>query len=211
MAGRTCHWLEYLSRVVEGPAPGRGKPCVPSRMSDLYRTRCGYAAGKYVMSIRVKCPNGHEFKVKDKYAGQRGYCPYCHAEVHVPAKLTEDEVLDLLGPPPPAEPVGDLPVHQDPKHMRLATDPSSMSGSSLLGSTVLNRGMKTCPKCKKEVRLAYDICPYCRTYFTDLSEISRRLASHCPKCGGEVHHGDHWCPTCGADLRQQPLPPGSKR
>lgn len=35
------------------------------------------------MGIPVKCPFGHEFKVKDKYAGKKGLCPYCKDEVFV--------------------------------------------------------------------------------------------------------------------------------
>jgi len=35
------------------------------------------------MGIPVTCPNGHEFKVKDKYAGKKGLCPYCKGQVAV--------------------------------------------------------------------------------------------------------------------------------
>ena len=35
------------------------------------------------MGIPVRCPNGHEFKVKDKYAGKKGICPYCPGQVTV--------------------------------------------------------------------------------------------------------------------------------
>ncbi|HEV3021377.1 MAG TPA: hypothetical protein VGX76_02880 [Pirellulales bacterium] len=160
------------------------------------------------MSIRFKCPNGHEMNVKDKYAGLAGVCPRCHATVQVPipvGKLTDDAIVDLLGPPPAPDP-DDLPVHQDPKHASSrALDPSSSSGVSLKGVSPLNRGMKTCPKCKREVRAVYDICPHCRTYFTDVSEVSRRMASTCKQCGTEYAHHEIiiWCKNCGADLRQQ--------
>ena len=35
------------------------------------------------MGIAVTCPNGHQFKVKDKYAGKKGLCPYCEGQVLV--------------------------------------------------------------------------------------------------------------------------------
>ncbi len=36
------------------------------------------------VSIRVLCPCGHHFRVKDKYAGKQGKCPGCGEMVHVP-------------------------------------------------------------------------------------------------------------------------------
>jgi len=35
------------------------------------------------MGIQVECPNGHSFKVKDKYAGKKGLCPHCEGQVIV--------------------------------------------------------------------------------------------------------------------------------
>ena len=45
------------------------------------------------MGIQVVCPNGHEFKVKDKYAGKKGLCPHCEGQVivQVPDALTSFE------------------------------------------------------------------------------------------------------------------------
>src|SRR3954471_13811107 len=122
------------------------------------------------MSIIVKCPNGHELKVKDKYAGQTGLCPRCNVRVLVPTPVavTEDSVMDFVGPPV-AEDQVDLPVHQDPRHLGQSYG-SSSSGSSLLGSSILARPRKTCPKCRKEVAATYDLCPYCHTYFSDVNE-----------------------------------------
>jgi hypothetical protein len=125
--------------------------------------------------------------------------------VPVPAgKLTDDAVVSLLGPPP--APDDDLPVHQDATHRGPgATDPGSSSGTTLRGLSPLNRGMKICPKCRKEVRAVYDICPHCRTYFSDSGEINRRLMLTCKSCGFEYEHhiSAIWCKQCGADLRLQ--------
>ncbi|MEX0713129.1 MAG: hypothetical protein WD278_12310 [Pirellulales bacterium] len=159
------------------------------------------------MPIRFKCPNGHELNVKEKYAGLTGLCPRCQTRVLVPtpvAQLSDEAIVDLLGPPPVDDDA--LPVHQDPRHHDTpGPEAGSSSGASLLGASHLNRGMKICPKCRREVRSVYDICPHCRTYFTDTSEINRRMANTCKQCGTEYEH--HliviWCAKCGADLRQQ--------
>jgi hypothetical protein len=36
------------------------------------------------MGIEARCPNGHEVRVKDRFAGRRVYCPECAAKFHVP-------------------------------------------------------------------------------------------------------------------------------
>lgn len=161
------------------------------------------------MSIRFNCPNGHELNVKDKYAGLTGLCPKCQVRVLVPVAagaLTDDAIVDLLGPPPERDADDGLPVHQDPKHRAVGVaDGGSSSGTSLRGLSPLNRGMKVCPKCRREVRAVYDICPHCRTYFSDTGEVNRRLMLTCKKCGYEYEHhvSAIWCKECGADLRQQ--------
>lgn len=158
------------------------------------------------MSIRFNCPNGHELNVKDKYAGLTGLCPHCQVRVLVPtpvAKLSDDAIVDLLGPPPPSDDA--LPVHQDAGHRDgQPADAGSSSGSHLKGLSPLNRGMKVCPKCRREVRAVYDICPHCRTYFTDAGEINRRMIQSCKQCGTEYepHLIVIWCKKCGADMRQ---------
>ncbi len=123
------------------------------------------------MSIQFKCPNGHLLKVKDKYAGQTGLCPKCQARVLVPKApepLSEDAIADLIGPPPA---VDDRPVYQETP----SNDPAGSSGSSLIQASMSARDTKICPKCKREVRVCYSLCPHCQTYFSDAIEISRRL------------------------------------
>ena len=46
------------------------------------------------MGISVTCPNGHEFKVKDKYAGKKGLCPFCKDQVavRVPDVVSSDQL-----------------------------------------------------------------------------------------------------------------------
>lgn len=160
------------------------------------------------MSIEVTCPNGHTLKVKDKYAGQTGLCPRCQARILVPepatAGLSEDAIVDLLGPPARDDlqsTRGDLqsmPVHQDPRHLVSSGDPS-MSGSSILSASPT----RDCPKCRKQVAAIYRICPSCWTYFSDTggSSIIKKVRMACPSCGTEVIPGDHRCANCGIDLR----------
>jgi len=121
------------------------------------------------MTIRVECPNGHVLKVKDRYAGQTGLCPRCKARIRVPSPsdVTDDDILDMLGPlppppPPEAEPeeedaasvLGGEPVHQEPQ----AED----SGVSLLGSSIIRR-QKVCPNCGRMSSFTFKWCPGCGT------------------------------------------------
>jgi len=128
------------------------------------------------MSIEVRCPNGHLLKVKDKYAGQTGLCPKCQARGLVPKPveaMSEQAICDFLGPPSE----DDTPVHQEPS---LQNTGSGASGSSLIQAAFAARETKTCPKCKHEVRICYALCPYCHTYFSDASEITRRITPRNP-------------------------------
>ena len=149
------------------------------------------------MSIDVLCRNGHTLKVKDKYAGKTGRCPHCQMPVQVPqaataAQLTDDDILSMVGPP---SGVDDLPVHQETHHH------DEGSGLSLLGgSSIHKRLTKTCLKCKREVNMRLDICPHCHMYFSDSTEISRRMVVTCRVCGAETDSTFHRCVSCGADL-----------
>ena len=50
------------------------------------------------MGIQVECPNGHTFKVKDKYAGKKGLCPHCEGQVvvQVPDALSANPASETL-------------------------------------------------------------------------------------------------------------------
>ena len=55
------------------------------------------------MSIKVTCPNGHALQVKSEFAGKAGLCPHCKARIVVPKPepeaVSEDDLLEVLGPP----------------------------------------------------------------------------------------------------------------
>lgn len=118
------------------------------------------------MGIPVECPNGHHFKVKDKYAGKKGLCPKCHGEVPVQvpkllvSKETEagyrravaEEVRAQQKPPTDhAASVLDDSVHDD-----------ASSSGSLLGSSVIRHHAKC--KCGQSVPMWFAKCPACGNF-----------------------------------------------
>lgn len=127
------------------------------------------------MGIQVECPNGHVFKVKDKYAGKKGLCPHCEGQVIV----VVPDALSLLNE-------ADEALQQDAiRHRQAAQHPTtgSSSGShsssvlddshdfgsapgtsgSLLGSSVIRHNIK-CIKCGERVPMWYARCPHCGEY-----------------------------------------------
>jgi len=99
------------------------------------------------MGIRVECPNGHVFKVKDKYAGKKGICPHCEGKVivEVPSALSKL-----------SESVSDESVVDDYEGRM----PSDASGS-LLGSGSIVQHTVECTNCKRKVPFWYATCPAC--------------------------------------------------
>ena len=115
------------------------------------------------MGIRVECPHGHIFKVKDKYAGRKGLCPKCPGQVvvQVPDVLTSEETLAAhrravadeirhahASPADHAASVLDASLH----------DGASSSGS-LLGSSVIRHNVKC--SCGQSVPMWFAKCPGC--------------------------------------------------
>jgi RNA polymerase subunit RPABC4/transcription elongation factor Spt4 len=110
------------------------------------------------MSIQVKCDNGHVLAVDERNAGKTGQCPICKARVTVPApqpkKVSEDAVLDFLGPHVPRESL-------------TRVDPVTAAPPSTDGPTTPK---KSCQRCNREIPSAMHICPYCHTYLVDLTK-----------------------------------------
>jgi hypothetical protein len=126
------------------------------------------------MGIQVECPNGHTFKVKDKYAGKKGLCPHCEGQVivQVPDALSATSASDVLQ--------REAIERRQASHQRSAPE-SSSSGShvfddpnedpspassgtsgSLLGSSVIRHNIKC--KCGQHVPMWYARCPACGQY-----------------------------------------------
>jgi len=106
------------------------------------------------MSISVRCRNGHVLQVKEKMAGRTGLCPVCRVHVRVPLmraeKVSEDVVMDILGPRSPASPFQGLSA----PGIRAADDEAV--NSSPPG--------RSCHNCHGEIAAGTRICPHCRTY-----------------------------------------------
>src|SRR5689334_1795616 len=96
------------------------------------------------MGIEITCPNGHQLRIKEKYAGKAGLCPKCRAAINVPALVPSsiDELIDLV-PRAPVKQVAafdpaadDDDDDDDPLPKRSAHSPSR-TGDSLLSSSSL--------------------------------------------------------------------------
>lgn len=123
------------------------------------------------MGIRVECPHGHVFKVKDKYAGKKGLCPHCEGQVIVlvPDATTTpaSEVLQReaiqrrqKAQHAPSASSSGTHVFDDPNEMPHA--PSTGTSGSLLGSSVIRHNIKC--KCGQHVPMWYARCPACGQY-----------------------------------------------
>jgi hypothetical protein len=120
------------------------------------------------MSIEVKCPNEHLLKVKNGLAGRTVHCPRCQAAVVVPRperEVSEQAILEFLGPAP-ANPVA---LRDEGNQTEERLEPNVLRLRGHMGE------FKTCPRCKREARAVLDICPNCRTYFSDWREVVRRM------------------------------------
>ena len=106
------------------------------------------------MSIRVVCPNGHVMKIKDKYAGKKGFCPVCKARVEVPVPendlFSEESIMDVLRP------------HESGLSLdALNQEPDSAGSWSGKKKDV---DVRVCAKCYKEIPVDAYVCPFCKTY-----------------------------------------------
>jgi hypothetical protein len=130
------------------------------------------------MGIQVECPNGHVFKVKDKYAGKKGLCPHCEGQVivQVPDALTVSGTANALQRE--AIQRRQAMQHQQDEKKKSSESSTSLSDShvlddtvaapssgtsgSLLGSSVIRHNIKC--KCGQHVPMWYARCPACGTF-----------------------------------------------
>ena len=117
------------------------------------------------MGIPVTCPNGHEFKVKDRYAGKKGLCPYCKGQVavRVPAASTDD--ISQAAYRVAAEEHGaSVAATTDSSVFDDHGDTSDPSAScSLMSSSVMRHNIKC--KCGESVPMWFAKCPKCGIFF----------------------------------------------
>ncbi len=124
------------------------------------------------MGIQVECPNGHIFKVKDKYAGKKGLCPHCEGQVivQVPDTLSARQTSDALQ----REAIQRRQAAQHQAHatssgshvlddpVEAVVGPNSGTSGSLLGSSVIRHNIKC--RCGQHVPMWYARCPACGAY-----------------------------------------------
>jgi rRNA maturation protein Nop10 len=124
------------------------------------------------MGIQVKCPHGHTFKVKDKYAGKKGLCPHCEGQVIV----VVPDAFSLLDEGDELQ--KDAIRHRQSAKQATPTPASASSSSvlddshdfgstpgtsgSLLGSSVIRHNIKC--KCGERVPMWFARCPHCGEY-----------------------------------------------
>jgi hypothetical protein len=122
------------------------------------------------MGIQVECPNGHKFKVKDKYAGKKGLCPHCEGQVIV----VVPDAFSLLDETDELQKDAIRHRQQAAKHTAPSNSSSSVlddshdfgstpgTSGSLLGSSVIRHNIKC--KCGERVPMWYARCPHCGEY-----------------------------------------------
>ena len=112
------------------------------------------------MGISVSCPNGHNFKVKDKYAGKKGLCPYCPGQVavRVPDALSQNDLTNAAYRAA-AEEHGGIPATVSSSVLDEPHEQDSSTSGSLLGSSVIRHNIKC--KCGERVPMWFARCPKC--------------------------------------------------
>lgn len=118
------------------------------------------------MGIHVRCPHGHEFKVKDKYAGKKGLCPYCKDQVKVLVPDNAEDEIKKAAFKVAAEQHGAgaaaaaaASVFDD--HDASIDDPSA--SCSLMNSSVVRHNVRC--KCGESVPMWFAKCPNCGHFF----------------------------------------------
>lgn len=117
------------------------------------------------MGIEVKCPNGHSFRVKDKYAGKKGLCPYCPGQVtvRVPDASSSAELQSAAYRAAADEHGGAAAAAAAASVFdeSLSTKDPNSSGS-LLNSSVIRHNVKC--SCGERVPMWFARCPKCGKY-----------------------------------------------
>jgi ribosomal protein L40E len=103
------------------------------------------------MSITVTCPNGHELKIKSKYAGRAGICPHCKARIKIP--VPDQEI-----------PGGLVRGIIDPEKSGLSGIEPDVWEFVETHEEPAEETTKVCQKCYKEIPDTARVCPHCNTY-----------------------------------------------
>lgn len=116
------------------------------------------------MGISVICPNGHEFKVKDKYAGKKGLCPFCKDQVavRVPDAVSSEQLQKAARRAAAEEHGASAAAAAAASVFDESLNQDASSSGSLLNSSVIRHNIKC--KCGERVPMWYARCPSCGTY-----------------------------------------------
>ncbi|MBX3424877.1 MAG: hypothetical protein KF688_04280 [Pirellulales bacterium] len=118
------------------------------------------------MGIPVKCPNGHEFNVKEKYAGKKGICPFCKGKnviVRVPDSLSSKEITKAFAEAIAEETLrGVKPSNSDSSIFDDAADQADSASNSHLSSSVVRHNIRC--RCGESVPMWFAKCPKCGTF-----------------------------------------------
>jgi len=126
------------------------------------------------MGIAVKCPHGHSFKVKDKYAGKKGLCPYCKGQVFVKVPTLEDHGLEdavkkavssqsVLDSSPN---IGSDSIFDDAPKISSGSNVGSGLSGSLVGSSAVRHNVRSA--CGESVPMWFAKCPKCGVFIEHL-------------------------------------------
>ena len=113
------------------------------------------------MGISVTCPNGHEFKVKDKYAGKKGMCPFCKDQVavRVPDAVSSDQLRKAALRAAAQEHGAGAAAIDAASVFDDSLSEDASTSSSLLSSSVIRHNVKC--KCGHHVPMWFARCPKC--------------------------------------------------
>ncbi len=116
------------------------------------------------MGISVTCPNGHEFKVKVKYAGKKGMCPFCKDQVavRVPDAVSSDQLQKAALRAAAQEHGAGAAADAAASVFDDSLIQDAGASSSLLGSSVIRHNVKC--KCGHHVPMWFARCPKCNEF-----------------------------------------------
>ena len=100
------------------------------------------------MGIQIVCPNGHALKVKTKYSGKVGLCPFCKGRMRIPS-VPQDTESSLSG----------LSIKV----------PEFIKDDSLPEKNTDDIDV-FCSKCHEAIPEGAAVCPHCDTYVVRLPQ-----------------------------------------
>ena len=125
------------------------------------------------MGIQVECPNGHIFKVKDKYAGKKGLCPHCEGQVIVVVpdafslldetdELQKDAIRNRQAAAKHSSPALPRRAPAPCWTTRTTSAPRPAPAAACSAPRVIRHNIKC--KCGERVPMWYARCPHCGDY-----------------------------------------------